>query len=116
MKIIIYIFCLILIYSCDFKKRASGDNTSMSKNQYEETTQLGKLDHYLKISLDNYNLFIGKMYSINENISEDYAIDYKNDTIWVKKLFSIKTFCLKTLWLSILYHIILMVQKKQISI
>ena len=87
MKIIIYIFCLILIYSCDFKKRASRDNTSMSKNQYEETTQLGELDQYLKISLDNYNLFIGKMYSINENISEDYAIDYKNDTIWVFKEF-----------------------------
>ena len=49
----------------------------MSKNQYEETTQLGELDQYLKISLDNYNLFIGKMYSINENISEDYAIDLK---------------------------------------
>jgi len=87
MKIIIYIFCLILIYSCDFKKRASGDNTSMSKDQYEETTQLGELDQYLKISLDNYNLFIGKMYSINENISEDYAIDYKNDTIWIFKEF-----------------------------
>ena len=40
----------------------------MSKDQYEETTQLGELDQYLKISLDNYNLFIGKMYSINEKI------------------------------------------------
>lgn len=119
-----------MIYSCDLKKRASGDNTSMSKNQYEETIQLGELDQYLKISLDNYNLFIGKMYSINENISEDYAIDYKNDTIWVfkeflesdtfegKKIVFDKNILPKNLIAKyiILYHIILMVQKKQISI
>ena len=46
-----------------------------------------KFKEYLKISLPKNNIYIGKMYSINESINDDFLIYKKKDTIFVKQLF-----------------------------
>ena len=46
-----------------------------------------KFEEYLKIPLQGNNIYIGKMYSVNEVISDDFLIHKKRDTIFVEQLF-----------------------------
>lgn len=46
-----------------------------------------KFEEYLKIPLQGNNIYIGKMYSVNEVISDDFLIHKKKDTIFVEQLF-----------------------------
>lgn len=88
MKTIIYPLSLLLLCSCNFKKLKSESNNLESEKQISgKTIDLKNIENYFKIPLNDYNLYIGEMYSVNENLSEDYKIQYKNDTIWIFKNF-----------------------------